>query len=88
MRVIWDERKRVANIAKHGFDFADVGELDWDGAVVEFAKPDASGRRRLKAVGRFRNGTAAVIFATLGTEAISVISFRPANTRERRRLQW
>jgi hypothetical protein len=26
-RLIWDEAKRMANIAKHGLDFADVGEV-------------------------------------------------------------
>jgi uncharacterized DUF497 family protein len=88
MQVIWDERKRLANMAKHSFDFADVGELNWDRALIEFARSDAFGRQRLKAIGHFRDGTAVVIFAAVGTEAISIISFRAANTRERRRLQW
>jgi uncharacterized DUF497 family protein len=26
-RLIWDEAKRVANLAKHGLDFADAGEV-------------------------------------------------------------
>ncbi len=26
-RLIWDEGKRLANIAKHGLDFADAGEV-------------------------------------------------------------
>jgi len=26
-RLIWDEAKRMANIAKHGLDFADAGEV-------------------------------------------------------------
>jgi len=30
--LIWDERKRLANIAKHGVDFVDV-EAIWDGPV-------------------------------------------------------
>ncbi|WP_339072842.1 BrnT family toxin [Sinorhizobium meliloti] len=86
MRIVWGEPKRRANLEKHGFDFADVGDLDWASAIIEDSKPDTSGRKRLKAIGYFRDGTAAVIFATLGTEAISIISFRPASDRERRRL--
>lgn len=88
MRIVWDEPKRRANLEKHGLDFADVSELDWGNAVVEDGKPDADGRRRLKAIGYFRDGTAAVVFAILGSEAISIISFRPASEKERRRLSW
>ncbi|MBO3761084.1 BrnT family toxin [Ciceribacter sp. L1K22] len=88
MKIVWDEPKRRANLEKHGFDFADVSELDWENAIIEDGRPDADGRRRLKAIGYFRDGTAAVVFALLGSEAISIISFRPANDRERRRLPW
>jgi uncharacterized DUF497 family protein len=88
MKIVWDEPKRLANIEKHGLDFADIGDLDWARAVIEESKPDAFGKRRMKAIGYFRDGTAAAIFATLGTEAISIISFRPASERERGRLPW
>lgn len=88
MKIIWDEPKRRANLEKHGFDFADVSELDWENAIVEDGRPDADGRRRLKAIGYFRDGTVAVVFALLGSEAISIISFRPASDKERRRLPW
>jgi uncharacterized DUF497 family protein len=74
MKIVWDEPKRQANLQKHRLDFADIGEFDWANAVVEDARPDASGRRRLKALGYFRDGTATVIFMTLGREAVSIIS--------------
>lgn len=86
MKIVWDEPKRYANLAKHGLDFADVGELDWQNVVVVEASPTDSGRRRLKAIGYFRDGAAAVVFALLGMEAISIISFRPASRNERRHL--
>ncbi|CAI2934013.1 protein of unknown function [Aminobacter niigataensis] len=38
----------------------------------------------MKAVGYFDNRVAVVIFTTLGTEAMSVISFRPASAQERK----
>ena len=88
MKIVWDEPKRQANLDKHGFDFADVGELDWRRSVIEMAKPDADGKQRMKAIGYYRDGTAVVIFATLGREAISVISFRNANAKERSKLEW
>ncbi|WP_105382083.1 BrnT family toxin [Neorhizobium alkalisoli] len=88
MKIVWDEPKRLANLEKHGLDFADVGEFDWASAIIEDSKPDIAGRRRLKAIGYFRDGRAAVIFALLGTEAVSIISFRPADDKEREKLPW
>lgn len=80
VKVLWDEPKRQANLAKHGFDFADL-----DAAFFENAAIVAARRGRLVAVGRL-GGVIAVVFATLGTEAIAVISMRPASARERRIL--
>jgi uncharacterized protein len=88
MKIVWDEPKRQSNLDKHGFDFADVDELDWRRAVIEVTKPDAEGKQRMKAIGYYRDGTAVVIFATLGNEAISVISFRKAHAKERSKLEW
>ncbi|OCW57578.1 BrnT family toxin [Hoeflea olei] len=87
MKIVWDEPKRRANLNKHGFDFAEVAELDWHTAIVEDGRPDADGRQRFKAIGTFRDSTV-VVFAILGSEAISIISFRAASDKERRRLRW
>lgn len=87
MKIIWDEPKRLANIEKHGFDFADIDGFDWESAIIE-KSPIEAGMSRFKAIGYFRDGTMAVIFATVGSEAISIISFRRASSRERRRLPW
>jgi uncharacterized DUF497 family protein len=83
MRFLWDETKPQANLEKHGLDFADVMFFGWETCVISEAH---TGRR--KAIGRFRDGTAAVIYAMLGAEAVSIISFRPASLKERRQLQW
>lgn len=81
MKIVWDEPKRLANLTKHGFDFADVVHFEWETALIT-----ATYSARFKAVGYYADGTAVVIYAELGTEAISIVSFRPANTRERRLL--
>jgi uncharacterized DUF497 family protein len=65
-------------------DFADVGAFDWDGAVILAGKADRFGKRRLKAVGHFEGRIAVVIFAMLGSEAVSIISFRPPKPKKRR----
>lgn len=81
MMIVWDEPKRLANLAKHGMDFADVDQGFFDAALVVPAKSN-----RHKAIGRLGDGTIVVIFAALGSEGISIISMRPASPAERRLL--
>ncbi|HLW90701.1 MAG TPA: BrnT family toxin [Roseiarcus sp.] len=81
MRITWDEPKRKANLDKHGLDFGDIeSDFDFDKARLERAGP-----KRIKAIGKLKlNGKiVVVIFAALGTEAISIISVRPASKKER-----
>jgi uncharacterized DUF497 family protein len=79
MKIVWDEPKRIANIANHGMDFADLDEAFFDAAIVR-----SSHSGRLRAIGITRHGVTAVVFALLGTEAVSVISMRPASRSERK----
>jgi uncharacterized protein len=79
MKIVWDEPKRLANIANHEMDFADLDEAFFESSVIAPAKSD-----RLAAVGRHPNGIILVVFVKLGTEALSVISMRPASRKERR----
>jgi uncharacterized protein len=79
MRIVWDEPKRLANIARHGFDFADLDKAFFESSVITPAKLG-----RLIAIGRHRSGVIVVVFVALGAEGVSVISMRPANRRERR----
>jgi len=78
MLIIWDEPKRQANLEKHGLDFEDLTPTFFLGATIKPAKVG-----RFQAIGRLADGTLSVIFATLGTEALSIISMRPASDKER-----
>ncbi|MBW7969959.1 BrnT family toxin [Bradyrhizobium sp. BR 10289] len=78
MKIVWDEPKRRANLDKHGMDFADLNEKFFDNALVL-----ASYRNRWRAIGINIRGVISVIFATRGTEGISVVSMRPASKKER-----
>lgn len=79
MRIVWDEPKRLTNLAKHGLDFADLSLDFFQGAYVE---PAQGGR--FKAVGEIDGRlVVAVVFKLLGSEALSVISLRRANRKER-----
>ena len=78
MLIFWDEPKRLANISKHGFDFADLDEAFFLSAVnvpVKF--------NRQMAIGRMFDGTIAVVFSLLGSEGLSVVSMRRADRNER-----
>ncbi len=79
MKIVWDEPKRLANIAKHRLDFCDLDPEFFASAIV---RSGHSGR--LLAFGWHRNELiVAVVFRPLGQEALSVISMRPANVNER-----
>ena len=79
MPVVWDEPKRLINIAKHGFDFALVeSEFDFVSAFYT-----ASRDGRVKAVGAFEGRLSVLVFRPLGDEAISLISLRIASKKER-----
>jgi uncharacterized DUF497 family protein len=81
MRIVWDQPKRLANIANHEMDFADLDETFFENSLITPAKFD-----RLAAVSHHHTGIILVVFVKLGTEAFSVISMRPAGRKERRLL--
>jgi len=79
VKIVWDQPKRLANIARHRLDFASLTEEFFADALVISAK---SGR--YLAIGKGVNGVISVVFVTLGLEGISVISMRPASKKERK----
>ena len=78
MRLVWDEPKRLANLDKHGWDFAQLEVEFFLGALVV---PGREGRFR--AIGTVGDRPVTVVFTRLGLEALSIISMRPASRRER-----
>lgn len=80
--ITWDEPKRLSNLAKHGYDFADLNEAFFVTSVIV---PSALGRSM--AIGRLADGTIAVVFAFLGSQGLSVISMRRADRNERRLVE-
>jgi uncharacterized DUF497 family protein len=80
VKILWDEAKRRTNLAKHGFDFADLDTDFFSAAAVGLA-----GNDRFIAVGEWAGIAITVVFRPLGAEALSVISMRPASRKERGR---
>ncbi len=78
MKIVYDEIKRKLNLAKHGFDFADLTLDFFASATIVPVK-----KGRLMAIGIMRSGVISVVFVTLGTEGISIVSQRLASRKER-----
>jgi uncharacterized DUF497 family protein len=80
MKIVWDEPKRRSVLRERGLDFADV--------TIEFlaAAHIIASRDRFKAVGMLRGQPVAVVYARLGSEAVSIVTMRPASRKERRSL--
>ncbi len=82
----WDEAKRRANLKKHGVDFADIEEFDWDGAAVWIDHRENYGEERFKALAVFRGQIHFVAFTMRGAST-RIISFRKAEKREIRQYE-
>jgi hypothetical protein len=80
MKILWDEPKRLANLAKHGLDFSDLDESFFENSLVVSAK-----KRRWMAIGMSVGSLVVVVFVVMGAEALSVVSMRRASQRERNR---
>lgn len=79
MKIIWDEPKRQTNLTKHRLDFAELNVEFFEQATIYPAKLGRS-----IAVGELDGQMiVAVVFKPVGSEALSVISMRPASTKER-----
>jgi uncharacterized protein len=72
VRIVYDEPKRLKNIETHGLDFADLDPEFFPTALISPAK-----LARFKAIGPFSDDIIAVIFSTLGSEAVSIIFDAP-----------
>ena len=81
MRFIWDETKRKSNLAKHGYDFADVACV-FAGEV--FRRGDDRydyGEQRMIAIGMLENVTVMVVHVE-SDDTIRIISMRRADKHE------
>lgn len=78
MKIVRDAPKRQANIEKHRLNSADLNVTFFETGVV-----GPSHTKRFLAFGRPEgSGVIAVVFRPLGSEAVTVISMRPARRRE------
>jgi hypothetical protein len=78
----WDEAKRIANLRKHGVDFARVVAFEWDTARESEDRRRDYGERRWIAHGRIGPELHVLIY-TRRHGRVRVISLREASRREK-----
>ena len=76
MRIVTDPPKRLSNLDKHRLDMAELTIDFFDAATIFQVR---GGRQA--AVGMLGKRAVTVIFTRLGSEALSVVSMRPASRK-------
>ena len=82
MQYEWDEKKRIANLARHGVDFAATEKFEWDTALETIDGRFEYGEERWITLGFIGNKLHVRIY-TSRADVIRIISLRKANKRER-----
>ena len=81
MKFTWQESKRLANLKKHGLDFADAESVFNGPTLTEEDRRDYAGEQRFNTTGLV-GMQAVVICHTETREEIHVISMRKAEPHE------
>ncbi|QQP93022.1 BrnT family toxin (plasmid) [Skermanella sp. TT6] len=80
----WDEAKHVANLAKHGLDFAVAEGFDWDTALTAVDERRDYGEGRFISIGYIGPRLHVMVWTPRGDDT-RIIGLRKANDREERR---
>jgi uncharacterized DUF497 family protein len=83
MRYEWDEKKRKANLRKHGFDFRDAPHIFEGVTLTVLDDREEYGEERYITLGLLKN-TVVIIAHTEQPNAIRIISMRKATRYEER----
>ena len=87
MRFEWNDDKRLKNIQKHGFDFADAVEIFSGPMLVAPDTRDDHGEDRWEGLGWIRACLTQVVFAQKQPDIVRIISLRKATRRERQKFK-
>lgn len=84
---VWDEAKRLSNLAKHGLDFRDAGLVFDSPEKCTYSSPRPGEERQLDlALVRVHNRVLALIYTRRGAD-VRIISFRVASRVERKQYE-
>jgi len=80
----WDSAKNLANVARHGVDFADAVAVFEDDLALTRPDSDSRGERRFLTLGVDAFGRHLVVVFTERAARIRIISARLATKQERK----
>jgi len=83
----WDDEKRLANLRKHGVEFADAATAFDDDQAITVRDEDSEGEERFVTLANDALGRLLVIVFTWREERIRLISARKATRRERKHYE-
>ena len=82
--IVWDEKKRLINLRKHGLDFRDAHLVFNDPHKVTFSSPRGEEGRKLDvAIVEIAGRALSLVYVERGNN-VRIISFRVASRKERR----
>ena len=84
MELKWDPRKAIANLHKHGVDFADAGTVLHDEQAITIPDESSDAEDRFITLGMDALGRVLVVVYTWRGDRPRLISARKATPRERR----
>ncbi|MGH7333370.1 MAG: BrnT family toxin [Candidatus Rokuibacteriota bacterium] len=87
MEFEWDPRKAVANVRKHGVDFADAGTALHDERAITITDGGSDDEERFVTLGMDALGRVLVVVYTWHEDHPRLISARKATPRERRQYE-
>jgi len=83
MEYEWGEDKRLLNLEKHGWDFAEAHRIWDEKAPVNEEYSERKGEERWIAVGRIGSKTVSIIYEDVAEDRKRIISMRDASDKER-----
>lgn len=86
MKLEWDQKKRKENVRKHGFDFADAGEIFELPLLTAVDSREPYGEDRFVGIGFLRQRVVVVVFVEQDDDTIRIVSPRKALKHERERF--
>jgi len=81
MNYEWDNKKNVANKAKHGIGFEDMERFDWDFAICVDAQTVDFEERELW-LGPIATNVVAVVIVERGNDTVRIVSLRLSTRAE------
>ncbi|MBI4643450.1 MAG: BrnT family toxin [Deltaproteobacteria bacterium] len=87
MQFEWNEKKRCANLAKHGIDFLEAAEMFQGPMLVAADNREDYGEDRLSGVGLSKGRVLVVVFTEPQQNTIRVISLRKATKNEKAQFE-